>query len=143
MASSWVAKVKNNTHLQTAEEQRTIVILQDLFDGNINAEDAARSIASNYERRLKSGDTGTTAWALWTVVCHAIVDPRTGIDSLAQLAQMLIKISKLPDVVDDQGRLVVEDKRIFWHDVPEFSFWFREQAWSKPETECMFLAISV
>ncbi|KAH0339831.1 hypothetical protein KCU81_g7084, partial [Aureobasidium melanogenum] len=40
---------------------------------------------------------------------------------------MLIHLSRLPDVIAD-GRTCKENGRTYWQDIPEFSFWFSEEA---------------
>lgn len=50
--------------------------------------------------------------------------------NLKQLVEMLLHMSRAPDVVVN-GKIVKENGREHWHDLPEFSFWFMEYAMSK------------
>ena len=43
---------------------------------------------------------------------------------------MMIAISKLPDVVNEHGEIIKStvNEQIFWRDLPNFAFYFREVA---------------
>lgn len=72
-------------------------------------------------------------WDLWNIVCDAIDHLGDPTSNLEQLVQMMICISKLPDVVDVNGEVVKPsmNSKVFWRELPGFAFYFREVAVSK------------
>lgn len=107
-----------------------MLVIPILLEGNTSPEDAGRDIATNYEPRLKRGET--SLWSLWTLLCCAILRPATGLEDFQKLVAMLMHMSDLPDVLCD-GKPVVENGRVYWRDIPEFSFYFYESAMSKSQ----------
>ncbi|KAF6224754.1 hypothetical protein HO133_009948 [Letharia lupina] len=69
-------------------------------------------------------------WDLWNIVCDAIDHLGDPTSNLEQLVQMMICISKLPDVVDVNGEVVKPsmNSKVFWRELPGFAFYFREVA---------------
>lgn len=72
-------------------------------------------------------------WDLWNIVCDAIDHLGDPTSNLEQLVQMMICISKLPDVVDINGEVVKSsmNSQVCWRELPGSAFYFREVAMSK------------
>ncbi|KAH0370158.1 hypothetical protein KCU65_g2901, partial [Aureobasidium melanogenum] len=128
MASSWKESQQNDPHRQNREHQSAIVIIHTLLTDNAaTPEQAARDITSTYEPRLLAGKTDLCS--LWYLICLVVLDPATTDVNLEKLVEMLVHMSRLPDVVVN-GKIVKENGREYWHDLPELSFWFMEYAMS-------------
>lgn len=110
------------------EEQNTVSIIQNLLDKFINPEAAAHIIATIYEPRLLKGEK-ISVWP-FTLLSRAIIYPETTAENHQHIAEMLVCLSKLPDVIVD-GRPLKENGRTYWRDIPEFGIWFAECALSK------------
>ncbi|THV94636.1 hypothetical protein D6D26_07734, partial [Aureobasidium pullulans] len=96
-----------------------------LLDGTIEPETAAHDIASTYHPRLLKGEK--ISYYPFTLLSLAIIYPTTTSKNFEDIVQMLMHISKLPDVVVD-GEPFKENYRTYWHDIPEFSFRFSQTA---------------
>ncbi|KAL8871285.1 MAG: hypothetical protein Q9174_002852 [Haloplaca sp. 1 TL-2023] len=110
------------------EEQTAINIICDLLLARTTPQLAATSITSAYEARVRSSDPGL--WYLWTAFCDAIHHVGHKIDHLSLLAKMVRSISKVPDVLDENGDPIKQNTRaqIFWRDLPSFAYCFSESA---------------
>ena len=128
MAEQWAISARSNSDWQRAEEQKTIQIIQQLLERQTSPQEAAFALTSTYQARIKSGDAGL--WFLWNVVFHAIHHLGDRIENLERLAQMLRRVSEVPDVLDDDGQPIRSqvNGQVFWSDVPGFAFAFREAA---------------
>jgi hypothetical protein len=128
MTTDWADTQRSDKFCSSrAEEQKTITIIQDLLDKSIDPESAAHSIASTYEPRLLDGEK--ISYHPFSLLSHAIVYPTTTLDNHRHITEMLLHLSKLPDVIVD-GIPCKENGRTYWHSIPEFSFWFSEHALS-------------
>ncbi|KAK6001256.1 hypothetical protein QM012_002587 [Aureobasidium pullulans] len=127
MTTSWKEDQQDNPHFQNQEEQSTIAILHNLLNQTATPELAAAQITSTYEPCLLQGRTDLCL--LWRLICLAVIHPMTTHQNLEELAEMLVYISRSPDVMAN-GKVVGENGREYWHDLPEFSFWFMEYTMS-------------
>ncbi|KAH0352344.1 hypothetical protein KCU83_g3959, partial [Aureobasidium melanogenum] len=128
MASSWKESQQSDPHQQNREHQSAIIIIHNLLNANATTpEQAARDITSNYEPCLLAGKTDLCS--LWYLICLVVLDPATTDQNLEELVEMLVHISRSPAFVVD-GKIVKENGREYWHDLPELSFWFMEYALS-------------
>jgi hypothetical protein len=128
MAPNWADTQRSDKYCSPRpEEQRIITIIQDLLDKSINPESAAHDIATTYEPRLLEGEK--ISHHLFSLVSHAIIHPTTTLENHQQIVEMLLHLSKLPDVIFS-GVPCKENGRTYWHSIPEFSFWFSQQALS-------------
>jgi ferric iron reductase protein FhuF len=126
MTTNWADAQRSNKFCSPrAEEQRTITIIQDLLDKAIDSESAAQQIATTYEPRLLEGEK--ISYQLFSLISQAIVHPVTTLENHQHISEMLLHLSKLPDVIVD-GLPCMENGRTYWHTIPEFSFWFSEHA---------------
>ncbi|KAM0803716.1 hypothetical protein BDR22DRAFT_839698 [Usnea florida] len=130
MAEQWAISARANSDWQRPEEQKATQIIQQLLDHQINPQEAAQLLSSTYETRIRGGDAGL--WFLWNVFFHAIHLLGHHTENLERLAQMLRNISMLPDLRDNSGQPIRSQKgsdgQVFWSDVPNFAFTFREAA---------------
>ncbi|KAG9663301.1 hypothetical protein KCU64_g1396, partial [Aureobasidium melanogenum] len=128
MASSWKESQQSDPHQQNREHQSAIIIIRNPLNANATTpEQAARDITSNYEPCLLAGKTDLCS--LWYLICLVVLDPATTDQNLEKLVEMLVHISRSPAFVVD-GKIVKENGREYWHDLPELSFWFMEYALS-------------
>jgi hypothetical protein len=119
MTTNWADTQRSDKFCSSrSEEQRTITVIQD-------PELAARNIAATYESRLLDGEK--ISYQLFSLISHAIVHPTTTLENHQHIIEMLLHLSKLPDVTID-GVPCEENGRTYWHSIPEFSFWFSEHA---------------
>lgn len=128
MVSGWAEEQQRDSSFQNPEDQQNILVIRDLLEGKISQERAASNIACNYESRLRRGET--SPWSLWTLLCSIILHPETDLAGFQKLVNTLMHMSSLPDVLSGDRPIIV-NKRVFWRDLPEFSFYFRENAMSK------------
>lgn len=140
MAAYWKESLQNDPNFQTREDQSAIITIHNLLNNDTASELAASQITSSYENRLLEGVT--SLWSLWRLICLAIIHPTTTHQNLETLADMLVHISNSPDVVAN-GRTVEENGREYWHDLPEFSFWFMEYTMSGFLVACYGLLCSI
>jgi hypothetical protein len=129
MVDNWTTTTLTASNFRNAwkrsEEQNTISVIQGLLDGTIEPETAAHDIASTYHPRLLRGEK--ISYYPFTLLSLAIIYPTTTFKNFEDIVQMLMHISKLPDVVVD-GEPFKENYRTYWHDIPEFSFQFSQTA---------------
>lgn len=135
MAKKWAVSARLYNGWQRNEEQQAIGIFQHLLEHKITPQKAAETLASTYEACIKSGDAGLGY--LWSVFFDAIDRFGDSHESLERLAQMLISLSNLPDVLDACCQPIKGDLngQIFWRDIPSFAFNFREAAMDSPYIE--------
>lgn len=127
MADSWLSQIRSNPHLKDPEPQAAMTTIHDVVVERLSPLDAARQISSTYEPALRQGHSGL--WSLWTIINSAITNLGGDTDILQRLAQMLIQLSRLPNIVDDSGRpLKSPSGRKIWQELPDFSFYFFEEA---------------
>ncbi|THY74169.1 hypothetical protein D6C86_07374 [Aureobasidium pullulans] len=131
MVDNWTTTTLTASNSKNAwnrpEEQNTIFIIQGLLDGNIEPKIAAREIASTYHPRLLKGEK--ISYYPFTLLSLAIIQPATTFKNFEDIVQMLMHISKLPDVIFE-GKPLKENYRTYWHDIPEFDFQFSQTALS-------------
>ncbi|KAG9944943.1 hypothetical protein KCU85_g7591, partial [Aureobasidium melanogenum] len=126
MTQNWAGNQRNDKYCSSRpEEQNTISIIQDLLDKVITPVPAAHGIAAIYEPRISKGERISVY--LFSLLSRAIIYPTTTLENYQDIIQTLINLSKLPEVIVD-GRQLKENGRIYWRDIPEFSFWFSEEA---------------
>lgn len=132
MTQNWAGNQRNDKYCSSRpEEQNTISIIQDLLDKVITPVPAAHGIAAIYEPRISKGERISVY--LFSLLSRAIIYPTTTLENYQDIIQTLINLSKLPEVIVD-GRQLKENGRIYWRDIPEFSFWFSEEALRKCST---------
>ncbi len=141
MAEEWATAARRNSDWQRSEEQAAITIIQHLLERKIDPQAAAANLASTYEASLRNGDTDL--WFLWTAFFNAIDHLGNNINNLERLVQMIRCVSKLPDLTDEHGRAITTESnaRIFWRDVPDFAFYFREAALGQLELAMSILPV--
>jgi hypothetical protein len=128
MSTNWADTQRSDKFCSSrAEEQKIITIIQDLLDKAIDSELAAQEIATTYEPRLLEGEK--ISYRLFSLISQAIVHPATTLENHQHISEMLLHLSKLPDVMVN-GLPCKENGRTYWHSIPEFSFWFSEHALS-------------
>ncbi|THY21215.1 hypothetical protein D6D00_07311 [Aureobasidium pullulans] len=106
---------------------KPISVIQGLLDGTVEPKTAAHDIASTYHPRLWKGEK--ISYYPFTLLSLAIIHPATTFKNFEDIVQMLMHISKLPDVIFD-GKPLKENYRTYWHDIPEFGFQFSQTALS-------------
>lgn len=126
MTQSWADTQRSDKYCSSRpEEQRIITLIQDMLDKSINPESAAHKIATIYEPRLQEGEK--ISHHLFSLVSHAIIHPTTTLENHQKIVEVLLHLSKLPDVTVN-GVPFQENGRTYWHSIPEFSFWFSQHA---------------
>lgn len=133
MTEQWAAQAKADAHWCKEEEQDAIITIQRLLQTQISPQQAAQNIASVYEACIKQDKGTAKMWELWNIVYDAINHLGDSTSNLERLVQMVMGISKLPDVTDGDGKAVKSsmNSQVFWRELPGFAFYFREVAMSK------------
>jgi hypothetical protein len=118
------------------DHHRAIDALALLLDGKAAPADTAKRITTTYEDSLKvvTGPTRLdesnkvhTFWALW--LCEAI--RRFG-GATRRLADLLVEISRCPDVETDDGLPKKHsDGSVYWRDLPSWPFDFGQHGLRK------------
>ncbi|KAL8716638.1 MAG: hypothetical protein Q9225_006049 [Loekoesia sp. 1 TL-2023] len=131
----WVERALQRSSWQRSEEQTAIRIICALLKTQITPQEAAARIASTYEASVKRGDPGL--WFLWTAYFDAINHLGFSLDNLTRLAQTARCISRLPDILDDNGNPIMDKTRsqVYWRHVPLFAYYFSEAAIDHPFLE--------
>lgn len=93
---------------------------------SITPELASLSIATTYRPRLLEGEKISVH--LFSLLSRAIT-----LEDHQHIVEFLLHLSKSPDVIVD-ARPFKENGRIYWRDIPGFSFWFFEEALRKSST---------
>ncbi|KAL0259678.1 hypothetical protein SLS55_005415 [Diplodia seriata] len=129
---AWAEKCLADQHLGDAAHDREVIeTLRALLKRRISPQQAAASLAAAYDPLIRSGETSTAN--LWGIYCAAIAALGHDQSNLDPLVQTLLCVGRLPDVVDDDGRLVVtENGSVFWREVPGFPFWLSRGPASNP-----------
>jgi hypothetical protein len=119
------------TETSDPDHHRAIDALALLIDGKASPADTAKQITTTYEGSLKAADGPTRTdesnkvhafWALW--MCEAI---RRFDGASRSLADLLVEISRSPDVEADDGLPKKHtDGSVYWRDLPGWSFEFTE-----------------
>lgn len=126
MAPTWADKERSDKFCSTRpEEQRIITVFQDLLDQSIDAESAAHTIATTYKPRLLEGEKISNY--LFSLLSRVIIHPTTTLENHQQIVEMLLHLSKLPDVIFN-GIPCKANGRTYWQSIPEFSFWLSQCA---------------
>lgn len=124
MTQNWAHHQRNDKFCsQRPEEQDTISTVQDLLDQSITPESAAHAIATIYEPRLLRGEK--ISFYPFSLLSRVIIHPATTSQDHQHIVEVLLHLSKLPDVIVD-SKPFKENRRTYWRDIPEFSFWFLE-----------------
>jgi len=128
MGPSWADEQRSDQFCPSGPEEQTIItLLQDLLDKSVDSESAAYTITTTYEPRLLKGEK--ISCRLFSLLSNAITYPTTTLENHQQIVEMLLHLSKLPDVLSN-GVPCKENGRTYWHSIPEFSFWFSQRALS-------------
>ncbi|KAL8668380.1 MAG: hypothetical protein Q9168_006991 [Polycauliona sp. 1 TL-2023] len=124
----WASTALLHPDWQRAEERIAIDTICHLLQARTSPQDAATSITSTYEARVRSSDP--SLWYLWTALFDAIHHLGHKIDHLTLLANMVRSISQAPDVLDHNGDPVKQKTRaqVYWRDMPSFAYCFSETA---------------
>ena len=96
-----------------------------MLDKSIDPESAAHTVAATYEPRLLKGEKVSNH--LFSLLSRAIIHPTTTLENHQQIVEMLLHLSKLPDVTVD-GASCKGNGRTYWQSIPEFSFWLSQCA---------------
>ncbi|KAL1639778.1 hypothetical protein SLS58_007520 [Diplodia intermedia] len=123
MADTWAEEMLA-AYPNAPADREVVETLRSLLQRNILPQQAAESLTSAYEPLIRSGKTDTVN--LWGVYCAAIASLGHDQSSRDLLVQALLSVGRLPDVVDDKGQPIMENRQIFWRDVPDFAFWMSE-----------------
>jgi len=120
--------MKSNVRYTSTSDQAFIDALKDLCADAINPSICAARIAAAYNGAIK--EHKFNYWKAWTIYMDAATSlggPGDDDEAILHvLVDTLIEISKLPDVVDEAGKVVEDNGRVYWRDVPEFTFFFRD-----------------
>ena len=123
----WAEKARNNVMWPKPQDKEAIEVIEQLMQGKIGPQTAAESLASAYNPALKRGEKNIDA--LWESFCDAFCTLGDSIEKGSRFVEVIKRLSKLPDLVDDHGQLVQSswgNKETFWVDLPEFALNFRE-----------------
>ena len=133
MANQWATDARANPRWSAPEEQEAITTIQRLLLNQISPQQAAETIASTYDSCVKRGQGTSHMWDLWNIVYDAIDKLGNPTGNLDRMVRMMMAISALPDVLDEQGQVVKStmNEQIFWRELPSFAFYFREVALGK------------
>lgn len=121
------AKTEDSDHITAVEA------LASLLEGNITPADAAQSIATAYTASLKATKrvSGPNRWydtklpAFWASYMSNAIECFGSDEVHARLTSLLVEISKLPDLKDDDGVVVKTNRhQTFWSDLPGWGFRF-------------------
>ncbi|KAL8693810.1 MAG: hypothetical protein Q9224_003684 [Gallowayella concinna] len=134
-AEQWANRALLCSSWQRSEEQVAIRTINNLLRRQITPQIAAATIATSYEARVKSDRDDV--WFLWTALCDAIHHLGDTIENLVLLAKMVRCISKLPNVLDENGDPIIRKTKaqMYWRDVPRFAYCFSETAIEYPYLE--------
>ena len=137
--AEWADAARQNKYHQNAEHQHAIDILQILFEGKIDSDNAASTIAGIYEPLLKQNLRPSPVATLWGILCDAA--RALGGDQKVSERQvsLLNSISKLSDVTDQHGKAITpawSSAGVYWRDLPELTMIFREYAIGEFRTLC-------
>ncbi|KKY26969.1 hypothetical protein UCDDS831_g01017 [Diplodia seriata] len=135
ITDAWAEKLLADQHLGDAAHDREVIeTLRALLKRRISPQQAAASLAAAYDPLIRSGETSTAN--LWAIYCAAIAALGHDQSNLDLLVQTLLCVGRLPDVVDDDGRLVVtENGSVFWCEVPGFPFWLSQGSLPRQRTK--------
>ncbi|KKY23413.1 hypothetical protein UCDDS831_g03144 [Diplodia seriata] len=123
MADAWAEQMLT-AYPNSPADRDVVETLRSLLQRKILPQQAAESLTSAYDPLIRSGKTDTEN--LWGVYCAAIASLGHDVSSRGLLVSALLSISRLPDIVDDKGQPVMQNRQIFWRDVPDFAFWMSE-----------------
>lgn len=124
--TEWANTARTAQGNEDAEHQRAIDAIESLLRGEQTPSDAARSIAASYEPRLRASGSGSGMaifWYLFSVAARTLGRSR---EYSERLANLLIAMKSLPDVIDTHGRPVRKHTWVYWRDLPDFALTFRE-----------------
>ena len=126
-----------HTETHDPDHHRAIDALALLLDGEASPADTAKRITTTYEASLKAANGPTRIdesnqvqifWALW--MCEAI---RRFDGASRRLADLLVEISRCPDVETDDGLPKKHaDGSVYWRDLPGWSFEFTVHGLREP-----------
>ena len=123
---AWADHARSDKAWQSVENQRTINILQTMFEGKIDPDSAGGTIASIYEPLIKRGYRISPVVPLWLMICGVARALGSNRDVVERVVDMLNSISKLPDVTNICGRALGPISGMYWRDLPELAIMFRE-----------------
>jgi hypothetical protein len=121
------AKTDDTDHI------RAIEALASLLEGQTTPADAAQSITTAYAASLKAikEDSGPSRWLstklskFWANYMSIAIQCFGSTEVDARLTSLLVEISKLPDLSDEDGVVVKTNyDQIFWSDLPGWGFRF-------------------
>lgn len=120
---------------QGVEEQGAIETLRHVFEGKEDSDKAASRIASIYDPLLQRGFKISPVAQLWTLICEAVKALGSDKEIDMRLVDLLNAISKLPDVLDKDGKPITGGEmaysKVYWRDLPSLTMIFREYAMGK------------
>jgi len=125
------AKAADTDHI------RAIEALASLLEGNISPTSAAQSIATAYTASLKAtkGCSDRNLWCenkvsvFWASHMSDAIACFGSTEEQVRLASLLLEISKLPDLKDDDGDVLKSRyNQIFWSDLPGWGLHFASTA---------------
>ena len=134
---SWADVARQGQYHQSAEHQRAIDTIQAVLEGNLESDSAASTLASTYEPLLKRGFKTSPVATLWGIICDVARSLGANREITERQIALLNSISKLPDVLDGQGKAITpawKSAGVYWRDLPELATMFREYAIGKLRT---------
>jgi len=127
--SDWADNFRNEreklsiNELDKKEDIRAIDVIESLLNGEQSATTAARSIAEIYEPRIKTNHRKSVG-ILWGTISEASKFLAGSAPEL--LADLMLAIRELPDVIVSKGCPAQCDNIVCWRDLPEWGRTFRE-----------------
>lgn len=138
--TSKCAKTEDTDHIKAIEA------LASLLEGNISAADAAQSITTAYTASLKAtkGGDNHNSWyeakvaQFWGSYMSDAIACFGATDVQARSISLLVEISKLPDLKDDDGVVVKTiHHQTFWSDLPGWGRHFASAGLCELQQEMM------
>ena len=102
-----------------------------MLEGDLEPDSAAGTIASTYEPPLKRAFKTSPVATLWGIICDVARSLGAKREITERQIALLNSISKLPDVLDEQGKAITpawKSAGVYWRDLPELAMMFREYA---------------
>ena len=125
--ASWSSALRHDPDVgyivEQKADQKALLQLQALLTGLESPWTVAQTIATIYEPVLEKDSSGDGYGChFWAIICYATRQFGGSVTQAERLATLLQHIAALPDVTTDKNG------QVFWRDLPQFGFNFREHA---------------